>query len=46
MLFFKGFSPNFQENVKYISMEPAFAILKQKQKNQKKKGKKFVINYV
>ena len=37
MLFFKGFSPNSQENVKSISMEPAFAILKQK---KKKKGKK------
>ena len=37
MLFFKGFSPNSQENVKSISMEPAFAILKQK---NKKKGKK------
>ena len=45
MLFFKGFSPNSQENVKSISMEPAFAILKQK-KNKKKRKKKFVINYV
>lgn len=45
MLFFKGFSPNSQENVKSISMEPAFAILKPKK--TKKKGKKnFVINYV
>ena len=38
MLFFKDFSPNSQENVKSISMEPAFAILKQKK--QKKKEKK------
>ena len=44
MLFFKGFSPNSQENVKSISMEPAFAILKQKKK--KKEKKKFVINDV
>lgn len=43
MLFFKGFSPNSQENVKYISMEPAFAILKKKKKKRKKK---FFINYV
>lgn len=35
MLFFKGFSPNSQENVKSISMEPAFAILKQKKKEKK-----------
>ena len=38
MLFFKGFSPNSQDNVKSISMEPAFAILKQK-KNKKKQKK-------
>ena len=38
MLFFKGFSPNSQENVKSISMEPAFAILKQK-KTKKKEQK-------
>ena len=38
MLFFKGFSPNSQENVKYISMEPAFAILKQKKKKKEKKN--------
>ena len=37
MLFFKGFSPNSQENVKSISMEPAFAILKQKKQKQKQK---------
>lgn len=37
MLFFKGFSPNSQENVKSISMEPAFAILKQKKQKKKKK---------
>ena len=37
MLFFKGFSPNSQENVKYISMEPAFAILKKKKKKKRKK---------
>ena len=40
MLFFKGFSPNSQDNVKSISIEPAFAILKQKKtkKNKKKFG--------
>ena len=38
MLFFKGFSPNSQENVKSISMEPAFAILKQKKKKKEKKN--------
>lgn len=37
MLFFKGFSPNSQENVKSISMEPAFAILKQKKQKKKEK---------
>lgn len=37
MLFFKGFSPNSQENVKSISMEPAFAILKQKKTKKKEK---------
>lgn len=38
MLFFKGFSPNSQENVKSISMEPAFAIFKQKKKKKEKKN--------
>ena len=37
MLFFKGFSPNSQENVKYISMEPEIAILKQNKKQKKRK---------
>ena len=37
MLFFKGFSPNSQENVKYISMEPEIAILKQNNKQKKRK---------
>ena len=46
MLFFKGFSPNSQENVKSISMEPAFAILKQNKKTKKKTKQNFVINYV
>ena len=39
MLFFKGFSPNSQENVKSISMEPAFAISKQKKQKKKRKKK-------
>lgn len=39
MLFFKGFSPNSQENVKSISMEPAFAISKQKKQTKKRKKK-------
>ena len=44
MLFFKGFSPNSQDNLKSISMEPAFAILKQKKtKKNKKKQKKILL---
>lgn len=42
MLFFKGFSPNSQENVKYISMEPEIAILKQN-KEQKKRKKNLLL---